>query len=321
MLPLRRSVTAIFGRIGSPRFRNAVAPVSFHPRNSSFEEYLWNNFGKYLQLEEDRENDKRIARALRFFSSQSDDDMISLDDYVENMLPEQKDIFYLNAAHSVFSANNYITPFLKGLAENNVEVLFLANPIDEVAIQNLKSYKGKNFVDASKEGYWMDMRSLIGIASAEQKGKEILKQKFGPTCELINKCLGDKVASVQISMKRRLSRPPCVLVTGKPIDWSANMERLMKKSQTVDHVDLMRSRRVFEINPQHLIIRRLHDALEDKVDEKHVHKLIDLLHFSALLALGFGGLTPGARFPWNEQIFIDTVFNAIDFCGRSKNRC
>ncbi|KAF3443575.1 hypothetical protein FNV43_RR13262 [Rhamnella rubrinervis] len=200
--------------------------------------------------------------------------MISLDDYVENMLPEQKDIFYLNAAHSVFSANNYITPFLKGLAENNVEVLFLANPIDEVAIQNLKSYKGKNFVDASKEG------------------KEILKQKFGPTCELINKCLGDKVASVQISMKRRLSRPPCVLVTGKPIDWSANMERLMKKSQTVDHVDLMRSRRVFEINPQHLIIRRLHDALEDKVDEKHVHKLIDLLHFSALLALGFGGLTP-----------------------------
>ncbi|KAF3445033.1 hypothetical protein FNV43_RR14726 [Rhamnella rubrinervis] len=250
MLPLR-PVTAIFGRIGSPRFKRS-GPSLFSSRNSSFEEYLWNNFGKYLQLEEDRENDKRIARALRF------------------SLPK---------------------------------VLFLANPIDEVAIQNLKSYKGKNFVDASKEG------------------KEILKQKFGPTCELINKCLGDKVASVQISMKRRLSRPPCVLVTGKPIDWSANMERLMKKSQTVDHVDLMRSRRVFEINPQHLIIRRLHDALEDKVDEKHVHKLIDLLHFSALLALGFGGLTPGARFPRNEQIFIDTVFNAIDFCGRSKNRC
>ena len=81
--------------------------------------FLWDNFGKYLKLEEDRENDKRIARVLRFFSSQTDDDMISLDDYVDNMLPEQKDIFYFNAAHS---ANNYITPFLKRLVESNVEV-------------------------------------------------------------------------------------------------------------------------------------------------------------------------------------------------------
>ena len=81
--------------------------------------FLWDNFGKYLKLEEDRGNDKRIARVLRFFSSQTDDDMISLDDYVDNMLPEQEDFFYFNAAHS---GNNSVTPFLKRLVESNVEV-------------------------------------------------------------------------------------------------------------------------------------------------------------------------------------------------------
>ena len=71
----------------------------------------------------------------------------------------------------------------------------------------------------------MVMENLIGIASAEEKRTETLKQKFGPTLELIKNHLGDKVSSVQISMKRRPSRPPCVLVTGRLFGWSANMER------------------------------------------------------------------------------------------------
>ena len=72
---------------------------------------------------EDRENHKRLAPLLRFFSSQSEDDMISLDEYVENMKPEQKDIYYI-AADSVSSARN--APFLERLLEKDLEVhLFL----------------------------------------------------------------------------------------------------------------------------------------------------------------------------------------------------
>lgn len=68
---------------------------------------------------EDRENHKRIAPLLRFFSSQSEEDMISLDEYVENMKPEQKDIYYI-ASDSVTSAKN--TPFLEKLLEKDLEV-------------------------------------------------------------------------------------------------------------------------------------------------------------------------------------------------------
>ncbi|XP_010453984.1 PREDICTED: heat shock protein 90-6, mitochondrial-like [Camelina sativa] len=107
-------------------------------------------FGKHLKLGciEDRENHKRIAPLLRFFSSQSENDMISLDEHVENMKPEQKAIYYI-ASDSITSAKN--APFLEKILEKGLEVLYLVEPIDEVAVQSLKAYKDKIFVDISKE--------------------------------------------------------------------------------------------------------------------------------------------------------------------------
>ena len=68
---------------------------------------------------EDKENHKRIAPLLRFFSSQSNNELISLDEYVENMKPEQKDIYFI-AADSMSSAIN--APFLERLTEKDYEV-------------------------------------------------------------------------------------------------------------------------------------------------------------------------------------------------------
>ncbi|MQL94789.1 hypothetical protein Taro_027454 [Colocasia esculenta] len=227
-----------------------ILGISLSENRDDYDKF-WENFGKHLKLGciEDHSNHKRIAPLLRFFSSQSEEEFISLDEYVENMKPEQKDIYYI-AADSLSSAKN--TPFLERLIEKDYEVLLLIDPIDEVAIQNLKSYKEKNFVDISKEDLDLGDRN-------EEKEKEI-KQEFGQTCDWIKKRLGDKVASVQIS--NRLSTSPCVLVSGK-FGWSANMERLMK-AQTIgdtSSLDFMRSRRVFEINPNHPIIKDLHPTL------------------------------------------------------------
>ncbi|KAK4369322.1 hypothetical protein RND71_013114 [Anisodus tanguticus] len=240
-------------------------------------ETFWENFGKHLKLGciEDRENHKRLAPLLRFFSSQSENEMISLDEYVENMKPDQKDIYYI-ASDSVTSAKN--TPFLEKLLEKDLEVLFLVDPIDEVAIQNVKSYKEKNFIDISKEDLDLGDKN-------EDKEKEI-KQEFGQTCDWIKKRLGDKVASVQIS--NRLSSSPCVLVSGK-FGWSANMERLMK-AQTVgdtSSLEFMRSRRVFEINPEHPIIRTLTEACRSTPDDEEALRAIDLLYDAALVSSGF----------------------------------
>ncbi|CAN6470662.1 unnamed protein product [Victoria cruziana] len=243
---------------------------------------FWENFGKNLKLGciEDHPNHKRIAPLLRFFSSQSEEELISLDEYVENMKADQKDIFYI-AADSVASARN--TPFLEKLLEKDFEVLFLIDPIDEVAIQNLKSYKEKNFVDISKEDLDLGDKN-------EEKEKE-MKEEFGKTCDWIKKRLGDKVASVQIS--NRLSTSPCVLVSGK-FGWSANMERLMKAQTLGDtsSLEFMRSRRVFEINPEHQIIKDLNVACRSSPDNPDALRAIDLLYDTALISSGFSPENP-----------------------------
>ncbi|KAM1512584.1 hypothetical protein PS1_024604 [Malus domestica] len=253
-----------------------ILGISMSENREDYEKF-WENFGKHLKLGciEDRENHKRIAPLLRFFSSQSEDVMISLDEYLENMKLEQKDIYYI-ASDSVTSARN--TPFLEKLLEKDFEVLYLVDPIDEVAIQNLKSYKEKNFIDISKEDLDLGDRN-------EEKEKEI-KQEYGQTCDWIKKRLGDKVASVQIS--NRLSSSPCVLVSGK-FGWSANMERLMK-AQTVgdtSSLEYMRGRRVFEINPEHPIIKNLNAASKINPDDEDAIRAIELLYDTALVSSGF----------------------------------
>lgn len=253
-----------------------ILGISMSENREDYEKF-WENFGKHLKLGciEDRENHKRIAPLLRFVSSQSDEDLISLDEYVENMKPDQKDIYYI-AADSVTSAKN--TPFLERLAEKDIEVLFLVDPIDEVAVQNLKSYKEKNFVDISKED--------LDLGDKNEEREKEMKQEFGQTCDWIKKRLGDKVASVQIS--NRLSSSPCVLASGK-FGWSANMERLMKAQSMGDasSLEFMRSRRVFEINPDHSIIRNLDAAFKTNPDDEDALRAIDLLYDAALVSSGF----------------------------------
>ncbi|CAL5393906.1 unnamed protein product [Camellia sinensis] len=263
-----------------------ILGISMSENRDDYEKF-WENFGKHLKLGciEDRENHKRLAPLLRFFSSQSDQEMISLDEYLENMKPDQKDIYYI-AADSVTSAMN--TPFLERLLEKDLEVLFLVDPIDEVAIQNLKSYKDKNFVDISKED--------LDVGDKNEEKEKEMKQEFGQTCDWIKKRLGDKVASVQIS--NRLSTSPCVLVSGK-FGWSANMERLMKAQTVGDTTSLefMRGRRVFEINPQHPIINTLNAAFKSDPNDEEALRAIDLLYDTALISSGF---------TWEEPFLVVT---------------
>ncbi|KAL9251299.1 Heat shock protein 90-6, mitochondrial-like protein [Drosera capensis] len=252
-----------------------ILGISMSENRDDYEKF-WQSFGKHIKLGciEDKENHKRLGPLLRFFSSQSEDQMISLDEYVENMKPEQKHIYYI-AADSVSSAMN--TPFLEKLLEKDLEVLLLVDPIDEIAIQNLKNYKEKDFIDISKED--------LDLGDKNEEKAEAMKKEFGQTCDWIKKRLGDKVASVQIS--NRLSSSPCILVSGK-FGWSANMERLMK-AQQVDTMtfDFMKGRRVLEINPDHPVIRSLNVACIHSPDDQESLQAIDLLFDAAMVTSGF----------------------------------
>ncbi|KAG8048804.1 hypothetical protein GUJ93_ZPchr0009g1284 [Zizania palustris] len=136
-----------------------ILGISCSENRDDYEKF-WENYGKFLKLGclEDQENHKRIAPLLRFFSSQSSEELISLDEYVENMKPEQKDIYYI-AADSLSSAKH--APFLEKLNEKEYEVLFLIDPMDEVSVRNLNTYKDKRFIDISKENLDLGMHTKV----------------------------------------------------------------------------------------------------------------------------------------------------------------
>lgn len=259
-----------------------ILGISLSENRDDYDKF-WDNFGKFLKLGcmEDQSNHKRIAPLLRFFSSQSENELISLDEYVESMKQEQKDIYYI-AADSLTSAKN--APFLEKLTQKDFEVLFLVDPMDELAVQNLKSYKEKNFVDISKED--------LDLGDKDEEKEKELKQEFIQTCDWIKKRLDKKVASVQISS--RLNSSPCVLVSGK-FGWSANMERLMKAQTLGDtsQLEFMRGRRVLEINPEHPIIQNLKVASKSHPDDFDALRTIDLLYDTALISSGFTPDNPG----------------------------
>ncbi|GER50460.1 heat shock protein 90 [Striga asiatica] len=267
---------------------------------------FWENFGKFLKLGciEDTGNHKRITPLLRFFSSKSEEEPISLDNYVENMGENQKAIYYL-ATDSLKSAKS--APFLEKLVQKGIEVLYLIEPIDEVAIQNLQTYKEKKFVDISKED--------LELGDEDEVTERENKQEYNLLCDWIKQQLGDKVAKVQIS--KRLSSSPCVLVSGK-FGWSANMERLMKAQTLGDNTSLefMRGRRILEINPDHPIVKDLNAACKNSPESTDAKRAIELLYDTALISSGF---TPDSPAELGNKIYEMMAMALGGRWGRSED--
>merc|ERR1712053_8321 len=165
---------------------------------------------------EDSANRAKVADLLRFNTSKSGDDQISLKEYISRMKEGQKSIYYITGESKAAVATS---PFLEGLKQRGYEVLYLVDPIDEYMVQQMKEYEGKKLVSCTKEG--LDLEDT----EEEKKQKEEEKARFEPLCKLMKDVLGDKVEKVVVS--HRISESPCVLVTSEH-GWTANMERIMK---------------------------------------------------------------------------------------------
>jgi len=112
---------------------------------------FWEQFGKSIKLGlvEDSSNRTKLSKLLRFKTSKSEGKWVSLEQYVDNMQKDQEYIYYISG-ESLEAVEN--SPFLEQCKKRGLEVLYLVEPIDEYAVQNLTEFDGKRLMSVTKEG-------------------------------------------------------------------------------------------------------------------------------------------------------------------------
>merc|ERR1712125_226511 len=191
---------------------------------------FYKEFGKNLKMGcyEDDSNRSKISKLLRFRSTKSEDKEISLDKYLDRMTESQESIYYMSG-DSIETMNK--APSLQVFKKKDLEVLMLADHLDEPCIQKLADYEGKKFVSIQKADVKLDE------SEDEKKRFSKIKDMYKPLTDWWKDKLTDltesgamKDAAVKVegvSISKRLVDSPVVVVTSQ-FGYSAQQERIMK---------------------------------------------------------------------------------------------
>lgn len=228
---------------------------------------FWDAFGLVMKEGpiEDFANKEALAKLLRFSTttSGSEKQNTSLQDYVARMKADQDKIYYVTAS-SYNAAKN--SPHLEIFNKKGLEVLLLSDKVDEWLVSYLSEFEGKKLQSISK-----------GKVELPDEDNNIEEQEkaLEPVIKHIKSVLGERVKEVQLT--NRLTNSPCCIVADEQ-DMGLEMQRILQAAGQ----KMPGSKPVFEINPEHRLIKGLHDIQDDSQFELWVNMLFE----QAVLAEG-----------------------------------
>ncbi len=230
---------------------------------------FWKNFGLVLKEgpAEDSANQEAIAKLLRFATTHTDSSAqtVSLEEYVSRMKEGQEKIYYITA-DSYAAAKS--SPHLELLRKKGIEVLLLSDRIDEWMMSYLTEFDGKAFQSVSKTD-----ESLEKLADEETAEAKEAEKALEPFVDRVKTLLGDRVKEVRLT--HRLTDTPAIVTTDSN-DMSTQMAKLFAAAgQAVPEVKY-----IFELNPEHGLVKRAADTQ----DEAQFGEWVELLLDQALLA-------------------------------------
>ncbi|AIR63375.1 MULTISPECIES: molecular chaperone HtpG [Cedecea] len=230
---------------------------------------FWKNFGLVLKEgpAEDNANQEAIAKLLRFATTHNDSSAqtVSLEEYVSRMKEGQEKIYYITA-DSYAAAKS--SPHLELLRKKGIEVLLLSDRIDEWMMSYLTEFDGKAFQSVSKTD-----ESLDKLTDEETEEAKEAEKALEPFVDRVKTLLGERVKEVRLT--HRLTDTPAIVTTDSN-DMSTQMAKLFAAAgQEVPEVKY-----IFELNPEHALVKRAADTQDDAQFGEWVELLLD----QALLA-------------------------------------
>lgn len=264
--------------IGRALEKNILKSLARKLKNSREDyEKFWNEYGKslkigvYNSMYSGGDTVDKLKDLLLFMSSK-DGKPTTLKEYVERMPESQKKIFYATAKDKETIEN---LPQMETLRDKGIEVLYLLDPVDEFAIETLRSYDEKPFHSIS--------RGDLGLDDAEsqevKKETEEIGKENGDLMKDIKEVLGDKVADVKVSSRLKTSAVCLVADEAGP---SLSMEQTFSEMKN----PLFKAHRILEINPHHELFARLQELHKAGKETLEFKDYCDLLYTQALLIEG-----------------------------------
>ena len=241
-------------------------------RSEDYDDYMkfWKIFGIAFKegIYEDVANRETVAALSRFYSTNDNERLTSLDEYISRVKEGQTNIYYITGDDVPTLRNN---PQLEAFKAKGIEVLLLTDPIDEFWVQVLTNYKGYPIKHISQAD--IDLKMERDTPRADEGS---LKRLTDFMAELFKDEVGKVVAT------EKLTNSP-VSLTVENGQMSIHLERLMRNHQ---QQTAFASSRILEVNPYHPLIIKLADSMFDESQKQTVEDVSRLLLDQAKIAEG-----------------------------------